>query len=72
MFLGAAKTTMRKKPFEKIVGKEENASNHHFFPFPTMLSALPKTEIKILATFNLSANALNLVMSKTLSFGKKS
>ena len=36
-----------------------------------MFSTLSKTEIIIVATFNMSsANALNLAQSKTLSFGK--
>ena len=51
--------TPRKKPFENIVGKGENAAT------------LAKTEIIILATFILlSANAFNLVTSKILLFGK--
>ena len=42
-----------------------------FFPFPTVLSTLSKREIIILQMFNLSsANALNLVTSKMLWFGK--
>ena len=42
-----------------------------FSPFPTVFSALSKREIVTLATFDLSsANALNLVMSKILSFVK--
>ena len=27
-------TALKKKPFENIVGKEENAGNQHFLPFP--------------------------------------
>ena len=41
-------------------------------PFPTMFSNLTKTEVIILATFNmLSANALDLDKSKSLLFGKE-
>ena len=48
-----------KKAFENIVGKTENAGNHHFLFFLTMLSSLSKTEIIIQGTLNLlSANAL--------------
>ena len=44
----------------------------HFSPSPTVFSTLSKREIIILATFNLSsASALNLAMSKILSFGKE-
>ena len=31
------------KPFENLVGKGENASNHNFSPFPTIFSTLSKT-----------------------------
>ena len=55
----------KKEAFENIMGKGENAGNEHFFPFPTMFSIRPKTEIIISATFNLSsAYALNLVQSE--------
>ena len=51
------------------MGKGENALNQHF---PAIFSTLSKTQIIILATYNLSsANALNLVLSKKLSFGKE-
>ena len=60
-------TTLRKKTLENIVGKEENAGNQHFLPFPTVFSTLSKREIIIFATLNLSsANAFNLVTSKIL------
>ena len=64
---------LRKMTFENIVGKGENTGNlPAFFPFPTMFSTLSGTEIIISAAFNLpSANALNLVQSKKLSFGKE-
>ena len=51
----------KKKPFQNIVGKGENAGNQHFLFFPTIFSTLSKTEIIIYVTFILSsANALNL------------
>ena len=56
--------TPRKKPFESIVGKGENAGNLHFLLFPQCL--LPcQTEIIIwLTLILLPANGLNLIMSK--------
>ena len=43
-----------------------------FFPFPTMLSSLPKANFKFLVTFILSsANAFSLDQSEILSFGKE-
>ena len=54
------------------MGKGENADNQYFLLFPTMFSTLSKTDIIILATFYLSsANPLNLIQSKNLSFGKE-
>ena len=59
-------TTLKKKALENIVGKEENDG------FPTVFSTLPQREIVSLAMFDLSsANALNLVMSKNLLFGRE-
>ena len=61
--------TLRKKYFENVVGKGEDASKQHFLLFPQCFNPIEK-EI-ILATFYLSsANALNLVKSKKFSFGK--
>ena len=60
----------KEEGFGTHYGKRRNAGNQHFFLFPTLFSTLSKTEIVILATFNLlSANALNLVVSKILFFG---
>ena len=51
--------------FENIVGKGEKAGNQHFLIFPAVFSTRSKTEMIILATFDLSsANALNLAQSK--------
>ena len=56
---------LKKKPFEKIVGKG-------FSAFPTMFSTVSKTEMIISITFNLSpANAFNLVQFKILSCGNR-
>ena len=55
---------------ENIMGKGENADNQ-IFSFFHLFSIVSKSKIVILTMFNLlSANALNLVMSKILSFGK--
>ena len=36
---------LKKKPFENIVGKGENAGNQHFLLFLTILSTIPKTSL---------------------------
>ena len=62
---------LRKKPFENIVRKEENADTQHllfpqcFLPFPNQISFVHFTVI--LST----ANALNLDKSKILLFSKE-
>ena len=43
-------TNLKKKAFENIVGKGENAGNQHFLLFPTTFSTLSKREI-MSATF---------------------
>ena len=62
--------TLKKRDFENIVGKGENAGNQHFLLFPQCF--LPyHIEIIISATFIVSsANTLNLDQSKILPFGK--
>ena len=67
-----------KKVLENTEGKGENAGNQHFLllpafsPLPTVFSVASKRKIAILSTFNVSSvNALNLVTSKNLSFGKE-
>ena len=63
--------TLRKRPFENIVGKGENAG-YAFSHFPTMFSILPKKNVNFLFTsILLSANVFNLDQSKFLSFGKQ-
>ena len=62
--------TLKKNPFENIVGIGENASNQHFLLFIIMFSTLPKPNFNCSFTFILSsAHALNLEQSKILSFG---
>ena len=57
--------TLKKKPFENIEGKGENAGSQHFSLFPTMFSTLPQQN------FNFSsANAFNLDQFKLLSLSK--
>ena len=55
-------TTLRKKAFEHIVGKGENAGNQHFLLFPQFFSALlRKKKLKgPIALILSSANALVL------------
>ena len=62
--------TSGKESFRKHCGKKrENALNQ---PFPTMFSTLPNTNFYFSVTMTLSsANALNLVKAKILSFGKE-
>ena len=60
---------MRKKTFENIVGKGENAVNQHFLLFP---QCFQEELYFILFTFIfLLANALNLDWSKILMVGKE-
>ena len=64
----------KKKAFENLVGKGENAGNQHFLLFPKMFTSLQKANLDFffLFTFILSsANALNLDQYKILSFGKE-
>ena len=35
-------TTLKKKPFENIVGKGENADDQHFLPFAQCFLTIPK------------------------------
>ena len=65
-------TNLKKKDFENIMGKGENAGNQHFLldpqcflPFPNQISIFG------LHLFLLSANALNLNQSKVLTFGEE-
>ena len=58
------------KPFENIVGKGENAGNHHFLLFPCFLH-FPKQISIFQSFFLLSANGFKLDQFKTLSFGKE-
>ena len=39
--------TLKKDPFENIVGKKENAGNQYFLFFPTMFSILSRTNFAI-------------------------
>ena len=55
---------LKKKPFENIVGKGENAGNQHFLLFPVFYPSQKKFQFSV--KFNLS---LNLDQSKNLLFG---
>ena len=39
------------KPFENIVGKEENAGNQHFLLFPQCCQSFPKQQLNFSVTF---------------------
>ena len=59
--------TLKKKAFENIVGKGENAGHQHFLLFPQCFLPDQRQKIIILVTLTLSsANAFNLVESKIL------
>ena len=61
----------RKKPFENIVGKGENAGDQHFLPFPQCFLPYHRQKSSFEPHLFSSANAFNLVMSKILLFGKE-
>ena len=61
---------LKEKPFENIVGKEENAGNQHFLLFPQCFYPM-KYNLNVSVTFNLSsAKALNLGKPKIFPSGK--
>ena len=63
--------TQRKRPFENIVGKGENAGNQHFLCSHSVFNPI-MTKIIILSTVKLSfGNAFDLDQAKILSFGKE-
>ena len=49
---GKGLTTLKKEPFENIVGKGENAGNQYFLLFPTMFSTIPKTNLNFFSNIN--------------------
>ena len=63
--------TLKKKPFENIMGKVENAGSHHFHLIPQCFLSFP-LQLQLLQQiiFLLSANAFNLEQTKILSCGK--
>ena len=64
-------TTLGKKPWGKNVGEAENANNLHFSPFPQCFLPFQK-QLKSFH-WHISCplqNALNLIQSKSLLFGK--
>ena len=64
-------TQSLKQPVETMWEKEKMLVTS-IFPLTTVFSTLSRREIIILQTFDLSsANALNLVKSKNLPFGKE-
>ena len=64
--------TLKKKPFENIVGKGENAGNQHFLLFLQCFLPIPKTIFVFKLNFILSsANAFNLEQSKICRLGKE-
>ena len=66
--------TLRKRPFENIVAKGENAGNQHFLLFPQCFLTIPKriSDFKLHVQCILSsANAFNLNKSKILLCNKQ-
>ena len=62
-------TTLKKEPFENIVGKEENAGNQNSL-FPPRFLSYPEQILPFGSpSFLSSANAFNLDWFKILSFG---
>ena len=59
-------TSLKKKPFENIVEKEES---QHFSAFPTLFSTHPKTNVNFSIAF-IICNTFHSDQSKILSFGK--
>ena len=59
-----------KKAFENIVGKGENAGNRHFLLFPQWFLLYQGKKTCLQTSDLLSANALNLVKSKNLSYDR--
>ena len=63
--------TCGKESFRKHGGKGENAGNQHFLLFPPFFLLYANTNFNFWVAIILSsANALNLVNDKILSFGK--
>ena len=61
-------TTVRKRAFENIVRKEENAGNQDFQCFLPFLRQISIFQLHSILSF---ANAFNFEQSKVLSFGKE-
>ena len=63
--------TMKKRPFENIVGKGDNSCYQHFLLFPQYFQLYQRQKSSILATLIMSsANPFNLVKDKIFLFGK--
>ena len=60
---------MKKKAFESIVGKGENAGNQHFILLPQCFLSYQREKLSFNQHLS-SANAFNLDQSKILPFGK--
>ena len=63
--------TLKKYPFGNIVGKEGNTGNQYFLPFSQCFLHLSKTEIIIIASIDLLANAVSFDQAKILLCGTK-
>ena len=65
--------TLRKKSFENIVGKGENAGNQHFLFFPQYFQPYPKKKKKkiSIATFYVICKCFEFGLVQKLSFGKE-
>ena len=62
--------TLKKRSFENIAGKGENAGKQHFLLFPKYFFPFQR-QISVFKSLILSANAFNLDRSEILSFGKE-
>ena len=62
---------MRKRHFENILGKGENAGDQHFLLYPQYFLSCPKQISNVESFILSSANALNLDQSKSVLFGKE-
>ena len=63
--------TLKKESFKNNVGKGENARNQHFLLFPQCFLLYQREKSSFSNVSLLSADAINLVISKILLFGKR-
>ena len=65
-------TTLGKRTYENVVGKEENAGNNHFLPFPQCFLPCQRHFFAILAPISIVVcKCFEFGKSNVLSFGKE-